>query len=73
MSNYNQVGQGRLDQKQQGNSLGAGQNPPAKPGHQADLPDRSNEKDHVSNKQGEADAPSVEQGLIHQPPGLEGG
>lgn len=73
MSNYNQVGQGKLDQKQQGNTLGAGQNPPPKPGQQADLPDQSNQKSQTPDKQSKGDAAGTEKGLVHQLPGGEGG
>ncbi|MBN8968583.1 MAG: hypothetical protein J0G95_08995 [Rhizobiales bacterium] len=73
MSNYNQKGQGKPNQKQQGNKLGAGQNPPPKPGQQADLPDQSNQKSQAPDKQSKEDALSMEKGLIHQLPGGEGG
>lgn len=73
MSNYNQVGQGRPDQKQQGDKLGAGQNPPPKPGQQADLPDQSDQKSRATHERGEEDASGGEEGLIHQLPGGEGG
>lgn len=73
MSNYNQKGQGKPDQKQQGNKLGAGQNPLPKPGQQTDLPDQSNQKSQTPDQQRKEDAPGMEKGLIHQLPGGEGG
>jgi hypothetical protein len=69
MSNYNQEGQGKPDQKQQGNKLGAGQTPPPKPGQQNDLPDQSNLQQLKEKK----NIRSEEKGLIHQLPGGEGG
>lgn len=73
MSNYNQVGQGKTDQKQQGNTLGAGQDPQPLPGGQAELPDQSDPKSRMSDERIKKDARGAEKGLVHQRPGLEGG
>jgi len=73
MSNYNQKGQGKPDQKQQGNSLGAGQKPAPKPGQQNDLPDESNLQEHAPDERKKENIRSPEKGLVHQLPGGEGG
>lgn len=53
MSNYNQEGQGKLNQKQQGNKQGAGQDPCPKPGQQAELLDDSNLQQHSPDERKE--------------------
>ena len=73
MSNYNQVGQGRPDQEQQGNRLGAGQSPSPQPGLQTELPDQSKQKSHSADELSGNSTPSLENGLPHQLPGGEGG
>ena len=73
MSNYNQVGQGKPDQEQQGNKLGAGQSPSPKPGLQTELPDQSNQNSQSADEPSGDSAPSLDNGLPHQLPGGEGG
>jgi len=73
MSNYNQEGQGKANQKQQGNEQGAGQNPAPKPGMQNELPDPSNLQQQSPDEQKKENVRSPEKGLIHQLPGGESG